>query len=175
MTRRWSVRPESLDYSLLTAYMQFCTLFCTVDWSSIYPLRRYHATHAENVWCSRMYSKATEDSSRYSPEDGTIRMRHLPRFSECNLLLDGSPFSRTTSNVRLTTVPSATICELEPVQNNQQNGRRIVDYPHDNYESEALGSYVYLRKLTLLWVKWRTLTRTVFATIFLNIKELGGC
>lgn len=34
MTRRWSVRPESLYYSLLTAYMQFCTLFCTVDWST---------------------------------------------------------------------------------------------------------------------------------------------
>ncbi len=25
------------------------------------------------------------------------------------------------------------------MQNNQQNGRRIVDYSHDNYESEALG------------------------------------
>lgn len=109
------------------------------------------------------------------PEDGTIRMRHLPRFSEYNHLLDVFPFFRTTSNVRLATVPTVTICKLETVQNNQQNGRRIVDYSHDNYESEALGSYVYLRKLTLLWVKWRTLTRTAFATFFPNIKELGGC
>ncbi|KAG7440782.1 uncharacterized protein BT62DRAFT_573231 [Guyanagaster necrorhizus] len=78
-------------------------------------------------------------------------------------------------NVRLTTVSNATTCELETAQNAQQKGQGIVGCSHGNCSSRRDAGFLGLRKLTLLWVMWRTLTRKVFEAYFSNIKVLGGC